>query len=78
MPHNVGYITAYTQERFPGYKMQIIKRPEDVLAAIRSEKPDIVNNILSTNQLYFQPYSFCKIKKTGYSCLTVCSINSNS
>jgi radical SAM superfamily enzyme YgiQ (UPF0313 family) len=42
MPLNVGYIAAYTQERFPGYEIQIFKRPEDILAAIRSEKPDIV------------------------------------
>jgi hypothetical protein len=78
MTLNVGYITVYTQERFSGYEIQIIKRPENILAAIRSEKPDIVNNILSANQLYFPPYICHEIEKTEHLCLTVRSQNSNS
>lgn len=42
IPLNVGYVAAYTAKHFPGAEIDIFKDPEELLAAVRRCRPDVV------------------------------------
>ena len=42
VPINVGFVAAYTQKHFPDAEISIFKDPNELLAAARKTRPDVV------------------------------------